>query len=644
MSFVRSLKLSTKASILSVAMFVLIDVASFLVANHYLQKFAAGQYTQQLYSAARISAEITQEEFVDMTYSVSDDGDLSFVVMDSLPATIDQSMIDRIQKISQQDFTLFAFDAGQNDFKSVASSVRDTASNQSSGTYVGKDHPGYAFLLQGESYVGPAMVDGVPHELDMTPIMNKQNQVIGAYASAVSHAELYASLDAARMAFGGVLAALSVVGGVLLFLANRALLHPLAGLTALIDKVRGGDTSGEVPGAARGDEIGSFARGVQAWRESLDEQRVLEAAARAQEAEQARVVQDVSSGLSALAALDLTTKIQSPAEDPFPARYEELRHNFNGVVDTLAETMRMIREIAASIDEGASAFNGIAQDMSNRTETQAATLEETAAALDELTASVQSTAENAANADRQMAENGRQAQESGEVVHRAISAMEQIEQSSRQITRITDVIDDIAFQTNLLALNAGVEAARAGEAGKGFAVVASEVRSLAQRASESAKEIKRLISQSSQQVEAGSALVHETGDALSKMIQRIGGVTAMIGDIAGSAREQSLGLSEINTGVKQLDEVTQRNAAVVVQSSTSADALHNDAGRLSESLTRFTVPGLAAAARGNAAPQMAPAHLPAPAPAAAATPGGPGYSPLPLRATGTDAAGGWEDF
>ncbi len=256
---------------------------------------------------------------------------------------------------------------------------------------------------------------------------------------------------------------------------------------------------------------------------------------------------ELTQGMSRLAALDLTTSIPSPADNPFPHEYEELRRNFNAVVDTFAETMMMIRQIAASIDSGATEFNSIARDNVEPTETQAATLEETAAALDELTASVHSTAENAGKADSDMAESGRLAEESGQVVRRAISAMEQIEQSSRQITRITDVIDDIAFQTNLLALNAGVEAARAGEAGKGFAVVASEVRSLAQRASDSAKEIKRLISQSTDQVEAGSALVHDTGAALTKMIDRIRSVTTLIADIAGSAREQSLGLSEINT-------------------------------------------------------------------------------------------------
>src|SRR5690606_27104050 len=273
-----------------------------------------------------------------------------------------------------------------------------------------------------------------------------------------------------------------------------------------------------------------------------------------------------------------------------------------------------------------------AQDMSNRTETQAATLEETAAALDEMTASVQSTAANAADADKAMGESGRQAQEGGQVVRRAISAMEAIEQSSRQITRITDVIDDIAFQTNLLALNAGVEAARAGDAGKGFAVVASEVRSLAQRASESAKEIKRLISQSTEQVESGSALVHATGQALDEMISRIGNVTTLIADIANSAREQSLGLSEINTGVKQLDEVTQRNAAVVVQSTTSAEALHDDAQRLAEGLSQFRL------AAGQVVPMSVRVAAPAPAPASEPAPA--------VRRTGTDGGSlaQWEDF
>ncbi|WP_225026918.1 methyl-accepting chemotaxis protein [Xinfangfangia pollutisoli] len=642
MSRLRSLKLATKLSLISIAMFVVIGLAGSLVADHFIAKFATEQYRSQLFGAARVSAEVMKDRYPQMEFAFSHEGDLDIVKFEQLPDNVPQDVSDYILEISEQDFTLFKYDPSVEDFVRTATSIRHPNGDPILGTHLGKDHPGYPHLIKGESYVGPAMVDGIPHELDMTVVKNNEGQIIGAFASAVSHEQLYASLNSARMAFAGVILTVSLIGGLILYVTNGRFLKPLVGLTAVIEKVRTGDTSGAVPGLGRKDEIGEFAGGVQAWRESIEEAKRLAADAQAREAEQTRVVRDISTGLAALAGLDLTAKIESPKSDPFPQRYEELRQNFNDVVDTLAETMRMVREIAQSIDDGAAAFNGIAQDMSNRTETQAATLEETAAALDELTASVQSTAENAANADRQMAENGRQAEESGQVVRRAISAMEQIEQSSRQITRITDVIDDIAFQTNLLALNAGVEAARAGEAGKGFAVVASEVRSLAQRASESAKEIKRLINQSSVQVEAGSALVHETGDALNKMIERIAGVTAMIGDIAGSAKEQSLGLSEINSGVKQLDEVTQRNAAVVVQSTTSADSLHGDAGRLTESLARFTVSGLGGG-RSAAAPRPAEAHRPPPA-AAAGLDFQPMPAQVPARATGTDGAAGWEDF
>jgi methyl-accepting chemotaxis protein len=413
---------------------------------------------------------------------------------------------------------------------------------------------------------------------------------------------------------------------------THVLLRPLGALTAALDRLRRGETAAPLPALDRRDEIGTLARGLEGWRRSLAEGAETAMTARRREADQARIVSDLGQALARLAALDLTAAIGSSADSPLPPAHEELRLNFNAVVDSLAETLRMVRQIATAIDSGAAEFSSLAQDLSTRTETQAATLEETAAALDQLTASVHSTAENAASVDAAMAENAQQAEEGGQVVRRAISAMEAIEQSSRQITRITDVIDDIAFQTNLLALNAGVEAARAGDAGKGFAVVASEVRSLAQRASESAKEIKRFISQSSEQVEAGSHLVHATGQALTDMIARIRATTALIGDIANSAREQAQGLNEVNIGVKQLDEVTQRNAGVVVQASGSSDALHHGALRLSETLARFVVPGdppKAATLRPDTYPDPDPAET---------------FQPLPLGATGTAGRSGWEDF
>jgi methyl-accepting chemotaxis protein len=226
-------------------------------------------------------------------------------------------------------------------------------------------------------------------------------------------------------------------------------------------------------------------------------------------------------------------------------------------------------------------------DLSRRTENQAATLEETAAAMDELTASVRSAANGAREVEGVVGNARKDAEESEPVVKNAVAAMTEIESSSEEISQIIGVIDDIAFQTNLLALNAGVEAARAGEAGRGFAVVASEVRALAQRSSDAAKQIKTLISESSGQVERGVSLVGQAGDVLTKIAGHINHISGLVGEIASGAEEQSIGLGEINIGVTQLDKVTQQNAAMVEEATASSHALNGDATELSEVVSRF---------------------------------------------------------
>ncbi|NPD14051.1 HAMP domain-containing protein [Xinfangfangia sp. D13-10-4-6] len=634
MQRLRSLGLVTKLTGLSLVMFLLVGGIGVWFSSHKVSVVVEERLQAIVLMASRMTAEITEDTFSGLSYRIDEAGNVTDVVWDAIPSFNSHTLVDEAKKTTGSQFSILRWDQARADFFRVTTSILDENGRRWTDSPLGPDHPARASLLRGETYTGSANLFGEPYAVNLIPIRNPEGAVVGVLCNFIPEAVLRGGLRSAELQGVAGVAIASLLGALLLYLANRGLLRPLDSLSRVLERIREGDTTVEVPALKRQDEIGTFARGFEDWRRSVADTEEMSAESTRREAEQSRVVRDLSDSLTRLSALDLTAAIVSASDDPFPARYEELRQNFNNVVDMLAETMVMIRQIAGSIDSGASEFNTIAQDMSNRTETQAATLEETAAALDELTASVQSTAENAANADTQMAENGRQAEESGQVVHRAITAMEQIEQSSRQITRITDVIDDIAFQTNLLALNAGVEAARAGEAGKGFAVVASEVRSLAQRASESAREIKRLISQSTEQVEAGSALVHETGSALNRMIERIHSVTTLIADIAASAREQSLGLSEINTGVKQLDEVTQRNAAVVVQSTTSSDALHNDAMRLSETLARFTVP--ATKDTDGRTVQREPAPV-------ARTPEG--FQPVPIARTGTD--GGvqqWEDF
>ncbi|MGR3620733.1 methyl-accepting chemotaxis protein, partial [Pseudophaeobacter sp.] len=234
----------------------------------------------------------------------------------------------------------------------------------------------------------------------------------------------------------------------------------------------------------------------------------------------------------------------------------------------------------------------------------------------------------------------------GEVVQSAVSAMTEIEASSNHIGQIISVIDDIAFQTNLLALNAGVEAARAGEAGKGFAVVASEVRALAQRSSDAAMEIKTLIGDSSKQVARGVDLVGNAGDALASITGQVSHISKLVSGIAEGAVEQSTGLGEINTGVTQLDQVTQQNAAMVEQSTAAGQLLSTDSSKLAELIAVFKLEG------GGAVTQMPKA--PAAMPAASAAPSAHGNddwdldavqpAPAAVSSHGNTAKDMWQDF
>ena len=353
-----------------------------------------------------------------------------------------------------------------------------------------------------------------------------------------------------------------------------------------------------------------------------------EAGAEARAVEQRQVVDDLRRGLSALADGDLTQRL----ETPFGAEYEQLRADFNAALARLTDTVGGLIAASGAINGGAIEISQAADDLSRRTESQAATLEQTAAALDQLTASVRSSADGAGEADRAVQGARQTAEASSAVVLQAVAAMGEIEKSSGQIGQIIGVIDDIAFQTNLLALNAGVEAARAGEAGRGFAVVASEVRSLAQRSGQAAKEIKALISAASGQVGRGVALVGEAGQALQRITGSVGQISGLVSAIAASAVEQATGLSEINTGVNQLDEVTQQNAAMVEQSTAASHGLRHEAEVLSALTTMFRIADGAEVI--GFRPVRAPVRAPLPTlPAEADLP-----SALPM--TGTD----WDAF
>ena len=404
---------------------------------------------------------------------------------------------------------------------------------------------------------------------------------------------------------------------------------------AMAEAMRGlaaGDHSVTVPAVGRKDEVGEMAASVLTFKEAAvakirleaetEEQRRLvetergrsESDREAAAVSQSTVVRSLATGLERLSDGDLAYRLSTP----FPGDYEQLRSDFNAAMSKLEETMSRVANNTSGISNGSDEIAQASDDLSRRTEQQAASLEETAAALDEITATVKKTASSAKQASTAVTEAKGEAEHSGVVVAEAVQAMGQIEQSSQQISQIIGVIDEIAFQTNLLALNAGVEAARAGDAGKGFAVVASEVRALAQRSADAAKEIKALISASSQQVSQGVGLVGETGKALRAIVTKVAEIDALVSEIAASAQEQATGLNEVNTAVNQMDQVVQQNAAMVEQATAATHSLKGETEELARLIGAFKVG--AARPQARSAPQAvsrSPAAQPKPAPSPA---------------------------
>jgi len=402
---------------------------------------------------------------------------------------------------------------------------------------------------------------------------------------------------------GGALVLAMIIAGVLAI--RRHVVAPISRMTSYMAELAEGALNREVPYRDRADEIGAMAKSVDVFRGAVrDRGRV----AAEQETERSRIeaeranrleqtqradhertqaVARLAESLKLLSQQDLTGDI----DDAFPAQYAALRQDFNAALVSLRQTLQAIIASASVVSDGAHNISQAADDLSRRTEQQAAALEQTAAALDQITATVRQT--SLAADERQGAVNGAMAtaRDSEAVVDSAMQAMAEIESSSSHISQIIGVIDEIAFQTNLLALNAGVEAARAGESGRGFAVVAQEVRALAQRSAEAAKQIKALIGASSHHVSDGVSLVGATTNALRSIVDQVGRINDLVATIAGSAREQSASLHEVNRAVNEMDHVTQQNAAMVEETTAASHDLRSEAAELGRLIEGFKTEG-----------------------------------------------------
>ena len=401
------------------------------------------------------------------------------------------------------------------------------------------------------------------------------------------------------------------------------------------------DHTVDVPYTTRGDEVGANARAAQTFKEGLIRMEQMEAEQQAAEklsAEerrvamqkltddfeaaiggivQAAVVGDFSKRVSlegkegfilnlggamnvlcenvATTMEDLAQMFGALAEGDFSRRitadyqgiFGVLKNDANSMAERIASTISEIKAVGREVSNAAAEISTSTTDLSQRTEEQAASLEQTSASMEEMSATVKKNAENALQANQLTNGSRDVADKGGKVVAKAVDAMARIEDSSRKISDIIGVIDEIARQTNLLALNAAVEAARAGDAGRGFAVVASEVRSLAQRSSQAAKDIKVLITNSSSQVQEGVGLVNQAGTSLTEILASIKQVADIVAEIASASHEQSTGIDQINKALTQMDEVTQQNSALVEENAASAKTLEHQSETMNEKVAFF---------------------------------------------------------
>jgi methyl-accepting chemotaxis protein len=587
----RSLSLSAKTALMMVVSLGVLTLTLMAVAALLLTRDAERRAAERQETNMRVAWDVLADYGADFS---ARDGKL---YVGTTPMNDFVEPVDRIKTLVGGTATVFLND------ERITTNVKKDDGSRAVGTRLKAGPVHDAVLKAGQPYRGQADILGKPYFVAYDPIKTATGQTIGVLYVGIPKADFMATVNnmlLALFACGSVVALLVVGAG--LYLARR-MFSPVQALCERMEALRQGRTDFDAPWSERGDDIGQIARAVLAFRDAAVRQKATEAEAEAMretakanrmaaEAERRRlaeedalVVEALGEGLSALARGDLTHRIVAA----FAERSRKLKDDYNAAVDAMAGTMGEIIDLVEAMRAGTAEVTTATDDLSRRTERQAASLEQTAAALDQITVTVRKTADGAQSAAVITAEARKGGEERERIIADTTAAMTEIEATSGRIGEIIGVIDEIAFQTNLLALNAGVEAARAGEAGRGFAVVASEVRALAQRSAEAAREIKGLISASTASVGEGAHLVARTGGALTALIGQVAEINLLAAEIAASAKEQAVGLAEINTAVNHMDQTTQQNAAMVEQTTAANQALSQEAERLAELIARFRI-------------------------------------------------------
>jgi methyl-accepting chemotaxis protein len=483
---------------------------------------------------------------------------------------------------------------------------------QMAETYIKEGPAGGNLKMPAFDKQADALEEGITKVIELTHTISEQHR--SQTSDSISHLDAAIALE---RIITYVFAALAFMFAIAIaMILRRSVSQPLTAMTQAVKELADGHLDISVPSLGRKDEMGRMAEAVQVFKQNalalksaeaqaeayqrmIEEEREerarqdSEAAHRDAESakEVAHVLDTLGGALERLAQDDLSCRL----DQQFAEAYRKVQGNFNSAIDQLGQTIGTIVSSTREVSNAAAEISASTIDLSQRTEEQAASLEQTSASMEEISVTVKKNADDAQQAAHFATTASEVAARGGSVVTRAVGAMSRIDESSRKISDIIGVIDEIARQTNLLALNAAVEAARAGDAGRGFAVVASEVRSLAQRSSQAAKDIKDLITNSNTQVKEGVDLVNQTGSSLSDIVEAIKKVADIVTNIAAASAEQSIGIDQVNKALTQMDEVTQQNSALVEENAATAKTLEQQSQEMNDRVSRFTLGGDAGA-------------------------------------------------
>jgi len=574
----------------------------------------------------------------------TEDGAMSQVTGWALLPFFDTELVDGIARVTGAETAIYITDKDSGELVNNTTTLHDADGEGLKGRVIDPEGPVLAALSAGEGWFGEEALAGQSYYSAYFPV----NREDGALAGALFVGETVATIEQSVTDMMGFLAVIALATGLVLagigYVVSLVIIRPIPRIANAMGSIAEGAYDTNVPYRDLGNEVGSMARAVEVFRENglrVSEMTEAEAARIIADEENRRTmmaelqgafgavvdaavagdfgkrvatqfpdeelnvlassvnnlvstvdrgVSEVGSVLGALAKTDLTRRM----EGDYEGALARLKDDTNAVADKLNEVVGQLRATSGTLKTATSEILSGANDLSERTTKQAATIEETSAAMEQLATTVLTNAERAQDASRSAAQVTQTAEHGGQVMAEATDAMERITTSSGKISNIIGMIDDIAFQTNLLALNASVEAARAGEAGKGFAVVAVEVRRLAQSAAQASSEVKTLIEQSTNEVKGGSRLVADAAAKLTAILQAARTSNDLMHSIASESREQASSIEEVNTAVRTMDEMTQHNAALVEEMNAAIEQTEAQATQLDWIVDVFHVGEMAA--------------------------------------------------